>query len=178
MPQSQLARGQPERPSRVYPVHICIHPSQRVRGARRWPPGYLSSAWLPDTVSSLQSWPGLREAPGTRGKLRLQDVCTHPLLADKSIGHLPCSGVTSFPSALLGHGLGPTGQPPEPKSPALARESCLCPCPTASQEHGAASRCPSLTPGAGTHCLHLAPWPLGKKNGEKIEILLEGIFRA
>lgn len=177
MPQSQLARGQPERPSRVYPVHICIHPSQRVRGARRWPPGYLPSAWLPDTVSSLQSWPGLREAPGTRGKLRLQDVCTHPLLADKSIGHLPCSGVTSFPSALLGHGLGPTGQPPEPKSPALARESCLCPCPTASLM-GQPASAPASHQEQALTASTLLPGYWGKKNGEKIEILLEGIFRA
>lgn len=66
-------------------------------------------------LSSLPSWPGLRDPPGTRRKLRLRDVCSHPLLADKSTVHLPCSGVTSSPSALPGHGLGPTGQPPEPQ---------------------------------------------------------------
>ncbi|XP_023785486.1 uncharacterized protein LOC111931227 [Cyanistes caeruleus] len=155
-PQSQLARGHPEQDTFIQCT--CIHPSQRARGARRWPPGYLPSAWLPDTVSSLRSWPGIREPPGTKRKLILQDAPTLFWLT-RTLHTCPSLGCPLLPLPSLGMALAPLVSLQSPRSPALTREKCLCPCPTASQESGAASPCPSLTPGAGT-----PPWPLGKKS--------------
>lgn len=67
----------------------------------------------------------------------------------------PALGQPLLPLPSLGMALAPLVSLQSPKSPVLARERC----PTASQEHGTASPCPSLTPEMGT-----PPWPPGKNS--------------
>lgn len=84
--------------------------------------------------------------------------------------HLLCSGVTSSPSALLGHGLGPTG----PQISHSGQGEVLVPLPHSQLGTWGSQPLPQPY----TRSRHSSPWPLGKRKRENIRTVLEGMFRA